>query len=163
MKTVSFEIDLEYAIQILRRSVTTDPLSLLKDNVQEAVVSLLGMNKAITLHLEPTEAVSLFSASAGIYSKNDIFTSICDKIQVAIVVAIDAALMNEWKYGVYSAGADEMFGHKIYLDENGEEVKVTAVYSSIDLIDKQYGWNDKHVVGRVRQMVKSVCPAGFVR
>lgn len=41
----------------------------------------------------------------------------------------------------------------IYLNEKGEEVEVTAIYSSLEEIDQYYKWKDKIVVGEVFDFV----------
>lgn len=59
------------------------------------------------------------------------------------------------KNALYSAKADEQFGHSIWADQNGKHVKVTCVLD--DLLEGyfRYGWDDKVFVGQVVRFVNS--------
>jgi hypothetical protein len=54
----------------------------------------------------------------------------------------------------YSKSADEEYGHNIYLDRNGKEVKVTVVCASFEQGDDSYRWHDKEYVGEVTKFVR---------
>ncbi len=55
-------------------------------------------------------------------------------------------------YGWYSAKADESFGHVIYLNDGGKEVKVMNVSLSTEC--PSYKWDDKVYVGEVTEYLR---------
>lgn len=57
------------------------------------------------------------------------------------------------KFGYYSAKADVISGHAIWLDENFKEVKITAAYTRDG--DKTYNFDDKIDVGNILLFVRS--------
>lgn len=154
-KAVSIKINLGLAIKTLRCGIAGDPLAPIKDAVQSSVTEMLGADCQISLNLEPVEIANLFGARMHEGSGfSDVYIGLREKIEDAIFDAIDDKI-TDVLYGVYSAEADEIFGHYIYLNEAGDEVKVTALYESIDMIESKYNWADKKIVGKVLQLVKS--------
>lgn len=68
--------------------------------------------------------------------------------------------MNQTLYhGWYSAKADELFGHSIWLDMKNQEVKVTVI-SPTD--DHGCNWDDIIYVGKLRrQIAVNIQPESF--
>ena len=56
--------------------------------------------------------------------------------------------------GYYSAASDKKFGHAIYLDKNGLEIKITEVISEGKTPMSK--WNDLICVGPVDKCIKTL-------
>ena len=63
--------------------------------------------------------------------------------------------MSEVYYGFYSAKADEMFGHVVYLNSEGQEVKITYATKDPLIGYYQYLFEDKQFVGPLDKLVAS--------
>lgn len=157
------DISFELAIEILRiREGGTHPaIDQLRDRVQKTLSDTVCSDKTITLNLDPQEALNVFSM--GVWDGRD--GGLCKDLQnlkkkirdeivsVLTKVGTATAINDVFYYGVYSAEADRKHGHTVYLNKEGKEVIVTAVFSSMAGIDR-YGWGDKVAVGEVTQFLR---------
>jgi hypothetical protein len=170
---LGFEISFELAIEILciKEGGNHPAIDKLSDKLQKTLKETTFSDKTVPLNLDAQEALSIFGMNpwdgrGGGLSEN--VKSLKKKIRDEIISVLSATKDEAEKaeeaehreaeprryFGVYSPKAEKQYGSAIYLDKEGHEVTVTAVYNSLENIRLQYAWDDYRPVGELSKFIQ---------